>query len=175
VRADPHLLFERRRQVLTDVVGPDRQLAVTPVDQHRQLDGPGAAERVDRIEGRANRASREQHVVDEDHQPAGDPARRLNRLRQRPHGMQAQVVAIEGGVDRADARWLGPERSDAVAQAASQVHAPGRDAEQHHARAGFGGRFDDLMGDAIEGASHVGGVEHLHGLRVFRAHSSNHN
>ena len=38
-----HALRQRRRKVLADVVGLDRQLAVAAVDQHHQLNQPSAA------------------------------------------------------------------------------------------------------------------------------------
>ena len=62
-------------QVLADVVGPDRQLAVAPVDHHRQLHGPRPAVVVERVERGPDRAAGEQHVVDQHH----DRARRGRR------------------------------------------------------------------------------------------------
>src|ERR1700686_1676755 len=41
---DLDALRVRRGDVLSDVVGPDRQLAMAAIDQHRQLDGLRAAE-----------------------------------------------------------------------------------------------------------------------------------
>src|SRR5919202_5155439 len=49
-------LLPRGREVLADVVGPDRQLAVAAVDEHGELDAGGAAiveERADRSAARA--------------------------------------------------------------------------------------------------------------------------
>ena len=64
---EPHLdaLLERRRQVLADVVGLDRQLAVAAVDEDDQLDRARTAEVDQRVERGADRPPRVEHVVDE--------------------------------------------------------------------------------------------------------------
>ena len=72
----PDGLAQRRRQVLADVVGPDRQLAVAAVDQHGELDGPRPAEVVERVEGGPDGAAGEQDVVDEHDDLAVDAAGR---------------------------------------------------------------------------------------------------
>ena len=59
-----------RRQVLADEVGPDRQLAVAPVDEHRELHRAGPTELGERVERGADRPPGEEHVVDEDDRPA---------------------------------------------------------------------------------------------------------
>ena len=69
---DVDQLVATGRDVLADVVGPDGQLTVTTVHQHRQLDGPGPADVPQRIEGRAHRTAVEEHVVDQDHQRVVD-------------------------------------------------------------------------------------------------------
>ena len=58
LEADVDALVARGRQVLADVVGADRQLAVAAVDEHRELDALGAPvveQRVDRGPDRAAR------------------------------------------------------------------------------------------------------------------------
>src|SRR5438094_836948 len=40
---DLHSFLERGRDVLADVVGPDRQLAGAPIDEHREVDRPRPA------------------------------------------------------------------------------------------------------------------------------------
>ena len=89
-------------QVLADEVGADRQLAVAAVDQHREPDGPRAADVVHRVERGADRAAGEQHVVDEHDDLAVDAAVRDLGGQQgagRPH---PQVVAVHRHVERAD-------------------------------------------------------------------------
>ena len=55
-----HLLTHRRGQVLADVVGLDRQLPVTAVDEHRQLYRPWPAELTERVERGPHGATGEQ-------------------------------------------------------------------------------------------------------------------
>src|SRR5581483_10463919 len=66
VQEDVHDLALGGRQVLSHVVGPDRELAMAAVDQDRELDRPRAAEVVQRVESGADRTARVQHVVDQD-------------------------------------------------------------------------------------------------------------
>src|SRR5262245_1365724 len=54
------------REVLADVVRPDRQLAMATVDQDRELHARGPAVLEERIDRGPNRPPRVQHVVDED-------------------------------------------------------------------------------------------------------------
>ena len=54
-----------RRQVLADVVGPDRQLAMAAVDDDGELHGVRPAVVVERVERGAHRAAGEEHVVDQ--------------------------------------------------------------------------------------------------------------
>src|SRR6476646_8919909 len=58
-------LLARRRQVLADVVGTDRKLSVAPVGEAGELHARGAAVVEERLDGGADRAAREEDVVDE--------------------------------------------------------------------------------------------------------------
>src|SRR5436309_320034 len=93
-----HHLVPPGGQVLAHVVGADRQLAVAPVDHDRELDGPGPAVVVDRVERGPDGAAGEEHVVDEDDHPAGevegDVRGRLGHDR-----AEADVVAVQGDVE----------------------------------------------------------------------------
>src|SRR5207247_7114236 len=60
LQEDLHHLLETRGDVLADVIGPAPQLAVSPVDQDRQLDALRSAAVHATVERRAHRASREQ-------------------------------------------------------------------------------------------------------------------
>src|SRR5438093_50549 len=60
-----HAFAPRGGQVLADEIRADRQLAVAPVDQDRELDGRRAPEVDQRIERRANRPAGVEDVVDE--------------------------------------------------------------------------------------------------------------
>src|SRR4029450_9065 len=59
-------LLPRGRQVLADVVGTDWKLSVSPVRQAGELDARGAPVVEKRVDRRADRSARLQHVVDED-------------------------------------------------------------------------------------------------------------
>src|SRR5215207_4783205 len=61
-----HVLALRGRQVLADVVGSDRKLAMAAVDQDGELDTGRAAVLEERVDRGADRAARVEHVVDED-------------------------------------------------------------------------------------------------------------
>src|SRR6185312_6487962 len=76
-QAHPDVVARVGGQVLADRVGPDGQLAVAPVDQHGELDGPGPAEVGEGVEGGPDGAAREEHVVDEHHHAVGDVDRHL--------------------------------------------------------------------------------------------------
>ena len=65
--ADRARLRRGGRQVLADVVGPDRQLAMAAVDDDRQLHRARPPVVVQRLERGADGAAGEQHVVDEHH------------------------------------------------------------------------------------------------------------
>src|SRR5262249_36184790 len=58
-------LGARGREVLADVVGADRQLAVAAVDEHGELDAIGAAVVEQRLDRGADRPSGVEDVVDE--------------------------------------------------------------------------------------------------------------
>src|SRR6266568_3932760 len=63
---DLDALVARGRQVLADVVGADRQLAVAAIDEHGKLDAVGTAVVEECLDRGANRAARVEDVVDED-------------------------------------------------------------------------------------------------------------
>src|SRR5262249_58124799 len=63
---DLDALGRRRRQVLADVVGPDRQLTMAAVGEYGKLDARRPAELEQRVDRRADRAPGVQDVVGED-------------------------------------------------------------------------------------------------------------
>src|SRR6476619_6360387 len=63
LKPDLNAFAARRRHVLADVVGLDRQLAVSPVDEHDELNRARAAEVDQRVERGADRSARIEHVV----------------------------------------------------------------------------------------------------------------
>ena len=141
LEADVHPLGRRGRQVLADVVGADRQLAVAAVDQHRELHPGGAAvveEGVDRRRARCApcRARRRPG------RPCARRARSRGGRRGRPaasRGLAAlDVVAVEGDVEVAERDLRAGELADQRVQALGRSRrracgcrpAPGRSARQ---------------------------------------------
>ena len=98
----------RRRQVLADVVGPDRQLAVAAVAEHGELHPLGPAVVEERLDRGAHGAAGEEDVVDEDDGAPGEVEVDVGGVddRLRRGRLGADVVAVEGDVDVAD-RQLG--------------------------------------------------------------------
>src|SRR5258708_19180839 len=87
------------RNILSDVVRPDRQLAVTAVDEDRQLDGLRAAEVHHPVHRRARRPAVMDHVVDEDDDLAVDGRHLGDRAMRR--FTQVAGVAVPGHVQPA--------------------------------------------------------------------------
>src|SRR4029077_3635015 len=94
-------------QVLADVVRPDRQLAVAPVDEHGELDARRSAVVEESLDGRADRAAGVEDVVDEDDRPSVEREIELRRAdewlsrERRLAATDGDVVAVEGDVDGA--------------------------------------------------------------------------
>jgi hypothetical protein len=132
----PHVLALRGREVLADVVGSDRKLAVASVDEDGELDAGRAAVFEERVDRGADRAARIEHVVDEDAGLSLERKVKPGRLHDRlcverrlstPHG---HVVPVEGDVERAQVWLLARELADQASQALRQRNAPGVDADQ---------------------------------------------
>ena len=154
---DAHVLVPLGGQVLADVVGPDRQLPVPPVDQHGQLHRPGAAEVDDGVHGRPDRPPGEEDVVAEDDDAVLHVARQLGRPEGR-HPPGGDVVAVEGDVERAD-RHLDPfEGGDGLGQPLGHHDAPGVEADQHDVVSAVV-PLDDLVCDPGDGPFQVVGLE----------------
>ena len=165
VGADLHVLVAGGRQVLADVVGADRQLPMTAIDDDGELHGVRPAVLVERLQRGAHGAAGEQHVVDEDHRGAverhgdrGDVARH-----DRP---QADVVAMEADVERADRHGL-PDAGQHCGQLVGDPHPTALQPDQHDA-VGAVVAFDDLVGDAGERPADVVGAQDLSRSRRCR-------
>src|SRR5215211_4208244 len=93
LQVDKHPFAARGGHVLTDVIRPDRQLPVTPVDQDRQPNGGGPPELEKRVHRGARRPSRVENVVNQDDGLAGH----VERHAAAPHlGIHfLEVVAME--------------------------------------------------------------------------------
>src|SRR5918999_978944 len=64
-----HALAARRREVLPDVVGADRELAMPAVREDRELDARRTAVVEERLDRRPDRAAGVEDVVDQDARP----------------------------------------------------------------------------------------------------------
>ena len=132
------------------------------VHQGGELDVPGAAEVVQSVHGRPNRAPRIEHVVDQDDAPSlyvdgdvggahdgPDPARHVVPIQADVQGPHRHLLALE----------LADQRRDAM----GQRYAAGVDPDEHQ-RPGATVAFQDLVGDADECASDLAGREYPAGV-----------
>ena len=156
--AHPHVLARPGGQVLAHEVGPDRQLAVAAVDQDRELHRAWAAELGERVERGADGAAGEEHVVDQHHDPPADVDGDLGGAERRDRA-EADVVAVEGDVERADRDLTAFELLDGGGQAAGDRGPAGVEADEDEV-VGAVVALDDLVGDAGVGPAQVAGVEH---------------
>src|SRR5262249_51212817 len=101
-------LAARRGQVLADVVGPDRQLAVSAVGEHGELDPGRSAVLEERVDRGAHRAAGVEDVVDEDHSAVLEVEVELRVADDwlapawRAPLAHVDVVAVEGDVELAE-------------------------------------------------------------------------
>ena len=172
-------LVARGRQVLADVVGADRQLAVAAVGEHGELDARRAAVLEQRVDRGADRAAGVEDVVDEDHRAALElevelrvaddrlpPARRLAVA-------DVDVVAVEGDVELAEVELEPGALVDQPAQALRERDAAGVDADERDGVEVLVA-LDDLVRDPRERAVDRLAVEQnppvrRHGMLLHRA------
>ena len=130
VLTDVDHLLAARGEVLAHVVGPDRELAVAPVDHDGELHGLGPAEVVEGVQGGADGTAGEEDVVDQDHHLPGQIDRNVgDGLGE--DGAQADVVPVEGHVEAADGE--GVDRFDLaqdLGHFGGQRNATGLEADQ---------------------------------------------
>src|SRR5207245_2501412 len=121
---DLHLLAARGGNVLADVVGADRQLAMTPIDEDRELDRLRAPEVDERVHGGADGPAGEEHVVHEEDPLAVDGERDVRAVHHRILQAPVEVVAVERDVDDTERdRRAALDVVDGVADALCEVHA----------------------------------------------------
>jgi hypothetical protein len=117
--AESHLddfLF-RSLHVPADKGRLDRKLAMSPVDEHKQLHTPWTAVVEQRVECGPDRSSRVQDVVDEDNVTACNIESNRPGADYRPGIMRRQVVAIEAYVKNTRVNRLFFDAADQRAQA----------------------------------------------------------
>ena len=128
------------------------QLAVLVDRGHREPDRRRAAEVDQGVHRGADRATREQDVVDEHDGSPGDvevDARLVDLGRVRAH---PDVVAVEGDVEGADGHARALDPVDLRRQAPGEIVAAGGDADQRDVR-GAPVAFEDLVRDPRHGST----------------------
>ena len=132
-RGGPDELLARGRDVLADVVGPDRQLAMAAVDEHGQADRLRPPEVDEGVHRGADRPARVQDVVDEHDRPPVEVERQVRALDDRLLGDQREVVAVEGDVERADRELDALVLEDRRGEPSGERDAAALDADEHQA------------------------------------------
>src|SRR5581483_6576564 len=148
-------LVARRREVLADVVGPDRQLAVAAVGEHGELNARRPAVVEEGLDRGADRPAGVEDVVDEDArlalerevEPGG--ANDGLRVERRFAAADLDVVAVEGDVDGAEVDVRACEVLDQAAEPLRERDAAGVDADERDP-VEVGVALEDLVGDAMK-------------------------
>ena len=154
VKQDGDGLLARRRQVLADVVGPDRQFPVPAIHQDRQLDRRRSADPGQRIEGGLDGAPRVEHIVDENNGLSVDPSGRYQRFLRRTKRLAGEVVSEQRGVDDRQIRVGARHLANPVNEATSKRRSSSRNARDDEALAASVA-FDDLVCNTRQGARDV--------------------
>src|SRR5438552_2237818 len=103
-----------------------------------------------RVEGGANRAAREENVVDQHDGPALDGERDVGAADPRLVGLEAKIVTVERDVERSDRDLGAVDRGDAVGQPLGQGH-PARPEPDEREVDGAAVALEDLVADPREG------------------------
>lgn len=156
-----HALRGRCRQVLADVVRLDGQLAVSAVDEDDELNSARPPEFNERIEGRANRSPRVQHVVDEQDSLIVDRERDLGapNHRLRAHGVTHEIVAVERDVEGPGPDLVTVDRFERGGNPAGQGHSARPNAHERQI-VDTAVALENLVRDAGERTTHPIGVHH---------------
>src|SRR5258708_37580252 len=106
-----HTLAVGSRDIFSDEISFDRELAVTAVYENRELDSFRAAEIVQGIHGCPDRTPTEEHVVDEHDGFAGDIERDNGgkNIRRSP---LIEVIAVHANIERAGGDRMGPDAGE---------------------------------------------------------------
>ena len=150
-----------RGQVLADVVGPDRQLAVAAVAEHGELHAARAAVVEEGVDRGAHGAAGEEDVVDEDDGALAGVELDVGGVDDRLAGgvLGADVVAVEADVEVADRQLGAGQLGEEVVEATGEDRAASVDADDRESL-GLGVLLGDLMGDPSQGSPQVIVLEH---------------
>jgi hypothetical protein len=157
VESDRHFFMLAGRHVLADVVGADRELAVTAVDQADQLDGAWSAQVDQRVQGGARGAAGVQHVVDQDDRLVRDVDRDAGRA-QGARRVLVDVVALQRDVELTEWDAGAFELANALLEPAREWHAARLQADQDE-RLDAVVALDHFVSQTGNGAPDVVGAE----------------
>jgi hypothetical protein len=151
-------------QVLTDVVGADRQLAVATIGEHGELHAVGPAVAEQGLDRGADRAARVEDVVDEDDGHALDRKVQRGRADERLGVLgrlaapDVDVVAVEGDVQLPEGDVGAADLRDPPPESLGERDAARVDPDECDSRQ-VRVAFDDLVRDPGQGALDRLGVE----------------
>jgi len=153
--------LEIGRNVLPGVIGADRQLAMSAVDQNRKLNLARPAEIHQTVECGADCPAREQNVVHQHDSAAVDGKRNTGLLEDGLWADGGQIIPIEGDIERSDRRLAAGDRLDPRLQPKRQRHAARTNSDQCEV-VEIAVSLDDLVGDAGNGAADLLRIENDH-------------
>jgi hypothetical protein len=145
--------------VLAHKIGFDGQLAMTAVDQNRELDAPGAPKIVQRVHSRPHSPATEQNIVHQHHRFSGY-IKWDNRRLDVGGGPPIQIITVHTHIQAASWHWMRPNSREQRAQPVAQRHAATLDPDHHNLPVRLVS-FGDLMRNPGQRAMDGGGVEDL--------------
>src|SRR5690606_11948544 len=127
------------------------------------LHGARASQVVEGVQGGADRAAGEEHVVDEDYGPPVDAFGGNVGAAEGAGRGEPQVVAVHGDVEGAPGDRALFDAFDAFGEPLREGHASGADAQKGEVVAPFGA-FEDLVGDAGQRPGDLGAFQNRSSL-----------
>jgi len=123
---------------------------MTPIHHCQQLNPVGATPGLQSLESGPNGSAREDHIVHQHHLATIQSHRQMGGFHQ-SGSHPLQVISVKGGIDAALGDPMAADRFQPLGQNPSQGHPPGGDSQEHQ-RLAFGGRFQNLGGQSVEGS-----------------------
>src|SRR5712671_6044588 len=144
-----HTLDVGGGDIFPDEISLDRELTMTAVDQHSQLDAFRPAEIIKGIHGRADSAPAKEHVIDEHDGFAGD-IKRDDGGKNIRRGALIEVIPVHAHIERAGGYRVRPDAGEEEAQTLREGDPTAEDSYQCDFAAGFIS-FGNFVRDAGEG------------------------
>src|SRR5262245_28789508 len=133
LQADLNLFAGCSRQIFSDVIGTNRQLAMAAIYQHGELDSRGASKRVDCIHRRTHGATCVKNVIDNNHRPALQRYWKFRRSHYRQFLACAHVVAMHSYINDAGLNVSFFDLPNESRDSARDLHAARWNPRDHHA------------------------------------------